>query len=103
MKTEDFNILVNRRVAKTKKVLVVKGAEYTTSDDERFQAFIDGAEVNRCTPAMYAFALVTKHFLSLRDFVIFREGDITPKIIDDKLGDIIVYMHLLEGILSEKL
>lgn len=101
MTHEEFNTLVNKRFNKCKKTLLAKANDYAT-DEERLQNFKDGAVFTCSTPAWYALALVTKHLMALRDLIILRQDDITQEIIDEKLGDIVNYMLLLEAILTEK-
>jgi uridine kinase len=102
MTHDEFNQLVNKRVNKCKKVLLSKADEYAT-DDERLQNFKDGAIFNYTTPECYALSLITKHLMSLRDYIVLREDHITQEFIDEKIGDIHNYMYLLEAILTEKL
>jgi hypothetical protein len=97
----EFNDIVNKRFSKAKKVLLLKAEDYAT-DADRLRNFKDGAFINQISEEEYALALVTKHFIALRDFIT-GEKDITVKFIDEKIGDIINYMLLIEAILTEKL
>ena len=97
----EFNEIVNKRFVKAKKVLLVKAEDYAT-DADRLRNFKDGAFINQISEEEYALALVTKHIVALRDFIT-GDKDITAKFIDEKIGDIINYMLLIEAILTEKL
>jgi hypothetical protein len=100
MTHEEFNILLSKRIAKSRKVLLSKANEYAT-DDERLQNFKDGASLLNTTPEFYALSLTTKHIIALKDFIS-TQRSIDQRFIDEKIGDIINYMILLEAILTEK-
>jgi len=56
------------------------------------------------TPAKVAWEFCVKHLQSLKDLLNDNEEgvDINPEVIDEKIGDIIVYMTLIRGMLREK-
>ena len=99
---KDFDILTRKRFDKCRKTLLIKANEYA-GEEERLQNFKDGAVFTHTTPAQYTLALVTKHFMSLRDYIVLHDDDITQYIVDEKIGDIINYMLLLEAVLTEEL
>jgi hypothetical protein len=85
------------------KVLTIKNLEYAPGDD-RLQNFKDGALFLGISPVMYAFVLMTKHLVALKDHVV--KGDtntITQTYVDEKIGDIINYLILIEALLTEEI
>lgn len=101
MRVEDFTVLLNKRIAKTKKTLLLKAEEYAPGID-RLENFKTGANLLGTSAETYALSLVTKHIVALKD-VVTREELLTKEFMDEKIGDIIVYMILLEAIATERL
>lgn len=95
---EEFNQILENRIAKMREVLASKGKEYATED--RLYNFKRGAEINHTTPQDYLWQLATKHLVSIIDMV---EGrlELTPYLISEKLGDSINYHVLLESLFLE--
>jgi hypothetical protein len=91
-----FEAIVRDRFERCVKVLSHKAAEYA-SDVDRLQNFKDGAKFLNVTPSQYALALVTKHIVALKDHIM-SGNPLSTEFIDEKIGDIINYMVLIEGI-----
>jgi hypothetical protein len=102
MNTETFTALLNKRIAKTKKTLLVKAEEYAPNGLNRLSNFDDAANLLAVAPEQYALSLVTKHYVALKDMVM-SGTPLTQEFIDEKIGDIVVYMILLEAIATERL
>jgi len=96
----DFEQLLNRRIEKLKSTLLTKRAEYAQGRDDVLHNLKQGAAFLRCTPQECLLAYVTKHLVSIADLV--QSGQPVPEAVaDEKLGDAIVYMVLLEAIWNE--
>ena len=100
MNTQDFNKIVDSRIDKIRAVLASKGKEYAKED--RFYNIKRAAEASHCTVTEAWRGMWMKHLVSVMDLV---EGtlDATEYMIDEKIGDCINYLILLEGILRERL
>lgn len=95
----EFESLVNTRTDAIKKTLGKKAVEYAFGD--RLYNFKRAAEIARTTPAQALFGMFSKHLVSVIDMV---EGTrpATDAVIDEKIGDAINYLILLEAVLKEK-
>lgn len=98
MDSKKFEELLNARMEFTRQVLSNKAKEYAIGD--RLYNFKRAAEILRTTPAKALAGMFTKHLVSVLDLV---EGSIAPteSIVDEKIGDAINYLILLEAILKE--
>lgn len=102
MKPQDFDKIVNERCNKIKSVLASKAKEYARGD--RLHNFKRASSFMNKTPATVCWGFAMKHFTSVADIVDDVEsGKIpTPELINEKIGDSINYLILLEAILSER-
>ena len=100
MKAEEFNKILEQRTESIKSVLAQKGGEYATGD--RLYNFKRAAEIGRATPAKALWGMFAKHLVSVVDMV---EGTrpFDEDMINEKIGDSVNYLILLEGILKESL
>ncbi len=98
MTTEEFEDILEERLFQIRRTLSAKAAEYAT--DDRLHNFKVAARVNNTTPARALWGMFTKHLVSVIDMV---EGRIEPtdKLVDEKVGDMINYLILLEAVLKE--
>lgn len=101
MKSNDFNDMYELRIDKSRKVLVVKGKEYSGKDD-RLHNFKRVAEFARVTPEQACLVLMGKHLIGIVDAVV-DEAEITQEWIDEKVGDSFNYHPLLEGLFTERM
>jgi hypothetical protein len=105
MLTERFNEVVEARVEKIKKVLQKKAGEYASTTD-RLHNFKAAAAADDTNAVKALWGMYLKHFVSVRDIVHkFQQGSPSSypsvELMDEKLGDSINYMILLEGLLTE--
>ncbi len=100
MNNQEFQKLLDHRLNRTKDTLGVKGSEYCKEDD-RLKNFKDAALLNDVTPEQALWGFVTKHIVALKDFIKFPDK-VTRTQWEEKIGDIICYMILLEAILSKR-
>jgi len=103
METKDFNKIVNDRKIRISKILQAKATEYAKGGD-RLSNFKEAALFMQCTPEKALLGFVTKHMIALRDFTNDLENGHcqSEEMWDEKLGDIINYMILLEALLAER-
>jgi hypothetical protein len=105
MNIEDFNKVVNERVQKMRKVLSIKAGEYSTATD-RMHNFKVAAQLAKTpiTPEQALWGMLRKHLVSVIDIIEDTANGIFPseEKRDEKIGDTINYMVLLEGILIER-
>lgn len=101
MSNDTFKGLVDRRFEKCRETLIKKASEYSPDDDDRLHNFNLGAAYLGCAAEWYALNLLTKHLVSIRDMV--ASGYWDEETIDEKIGDAINYLLLLEAIMKEDL
>lgn len=101
MKTPQFNAIVEKRVRLIRDVLAKKGAEYARGD--RLSNFKRAAGFLERTPPRVCLDFMMKHWVSVVDLVEdFEKGEMpTPERINEKIGDSINYLILLEAIFAE--
>lgn len=99
MNTEQFEEILESRLIEIKNVLGDKAKEYAIGD--RLYNFKRAAEISRTTPQKALFGMFSKHLVSVIDLV---EGNLanTRSMINEKIGDAINYLILLEAILKER-
>lgn len=103
MKAHDFQQILRERIQQIRKVLSAKQEEYATDHDvlHNFKeaARIDGTR----TPAQVCWGFMLKHLTSINDIVneMSRNDNRHKHLLDEKIGDAINYLILLEAILKE--
>ncbi|MRS02022.1 hypothetical protein EG832_02135 [bacterium] len=100
MNFEDFGKLLQARLQRTEKVLSGKAKEYSMNGD-RLHNFKVAARITGETPEKALFGMFLKHLVSIMD-IIDKPGSATPEQTDEKIGDAINYLILLEAMLSER-
>jgi len=105
MNSQDLMKIVKERNDSVITTLDSKQAEYASNGD-RFHNFRRGAEILGGTPEQALGGFMSKHIVSVLDLIKWTETEpdrITEELINEKIGDNIVYLHLLEGLLRERL
>ena len=107
MNRTDFNQVVNNRLNLIEKVLANKGKEYAGDENvfHNFESAI-GISFAECREKV-AWEFMTKHLQSIKDLI---EGACSNgptqypavPIIEEKIGDAINYLILIEGMLKER-
>lgn len=99
MNAEQFDKILNDRLDSIKAVLGSKAKEYAIGD--RLYNFKRAAEITRTTPRKALAGMFMKHLVSVLDLV---EGSLEPTdyMVNEKIGDAINYLILLEALLKEK-
>lgn len=80
------------------KIRATKGREYAT-DEDTLADFKEVARNAGITPLQCWLTYVEKHQRAIATFV--REGDVKSEAIEDRVLDVIVYHHLLLGLITE--
>lgn len=105
MNNDDFNKLVEVRIAKTREVLFQKNKEYS-SDTDRLHNFKVAARIGSKeeSPERALLGMWRKHLVSVFDLIDAADrGEITYEgVRDEKIGDAINYLILLEALLYER-
>ena len=100
MTNAEFNKLLNARIDKIKAVLEKKAGEYAQEED-RLYNFKVAADMSNVTPEISCWHFLTKHLVCVRDLA-YGLLPAKPEIIDEKIGDAINYLILLEALLRER-
>lgn len=100
MNLETLKAIKQSRDEYTNKSLITKNEEYADIEDV-LRNFNDGAIFTELPEARYLWALVSKHILCVRDWIVASYLP-TKAEIDEKLSDIHNYLYLLEAIWSNK-
>ena len=101
MTPERFDRIVNDRLAKIKTVLTSKSKEYA-SDSDRLYNFKAGARIDGETSEECLWGYFKKHLVSVMDLVDGKR-ELTDSAIDEKIGDCINYLILLEAVFLERI
>ena len=101
MTSQEFNDLMETRFEKTRAVLAKKAAEYARGD--RLSNFKRASVAMGCTPKQALSGMWMKHVVSIIDLVNDEEESryASLETWDEKLGDAINYLILLEGLVKE--
>ncbi len=100
----EFAVVLENRLKKTKEILMKKEKEYAKGGD-RYHNFRRAAMKDGITPEKALQNFMRKHEVSVDDLVDACETDpskITRELIDEKIGDNINYLILLEGLLINR-
>lgn len=98
MNSDQFEKVLEDRITAIKEVLANKAKEYSRED--RLYNFKRAAEISQTTPQKALAGMLMKHFVSVMDLI---EGSLptTEYLVNEKIGDLINYLILLEAILKE--
>jgi uridine kinase len=106
MNTAEFNKVIEKRIDLIKLIMLSKGKEYST-DSDKFHNFKQSVGISFHTcPEKIAWEFATKHFQSIKDTLDSVDNgavNFTDKYIEEKIGDAINYLILIEGMLKERL
>lgn len=102
MTDKEFLLLLERRLTLTSNVLGKKAGEYARGDD-RLHNFKRVSEIKRITPAAACIDGFCKHLVSILDMVddLDRGKRWTRDMWEEKVGDAINYLILLEALVKE--
>lgn len=98
-----FNDVLTRRLALITQVLGKKGLEYSTAGD-RFSNFREAATIEEVSTEKALLGMMVKHEVSVRDIVKDLDAKLpSAEMIEEKIGDWINYLILLEGLIKERI
>lgn len=102
MRPETFHELLKRRLSQIEAVLGKKAREYASAAD-RLHNFKRSAAITGESPAQVCIGFFVKHLTSILDMVEANAENVVhlPEVIDEKIGDAVNYLILLEAILKE--
>lgn len=115
MNQKEFKKLLDRRIELTKNVLDAKNKEYA-SDNDKLHNFKRAADMLQCSPEKALVGMWTKHIISILDIIDNLDykcktekqcfpafnTDAFMEMIDEKFGDAINYLILLEALVRER-
>ena len=103
MRAAQFDLIVARRLKLIQEILLKKRAEYASGGKDRLHNFARAAEMLRCTKEKAIIGMWTKHVVSILDIVDDLDKAVPSEtMIDEKIGDAISYLILLEAALKER-
>jgi hypothetical protein len=105
MNPKAFEKLFKDIVKRNNKTALAKNKEYA-SDSDKMHNFKRAAAMLQETPEKALIGMWVKHIISLLDMVDKIESgnyeSITKKLLEEKIGDAMIYLALLEGIIKER-
>lgn len=103
MITQDFDRVIAHRIETIRRVLAAKAEEYARGD--RLSNFKRAASMQNTTPEKALVGMKAKHDVALQDFINdLDDGKIqTYDRWDEKIGDIMNYLILLDGLVQERI
>lgn len=104
MNSKDFNEIVLRRLDLVEDTLTKKAAEYAVNDD-RLHNFNKAAAFTGKSREECLWGMALKHLVSVTDIIDkISVGQLPSKhLLDEKIGDLINYLCLLEVSITEKI
>ena len=107
--------MLEERIKKTRAVLDSKNKEYA-SDIDKLHNFRRASGMLQCSPEYALVGMWTKHIISLLDIVdkinkadiemgnnfVCKPDDVTIPLVEEKIGDAINYLILLEALIKER-
>lgn len=104
MKNDEFNSIIKGIQDRLYNTLVVKGAEYSRNED-RLHNFNVGSTITSQTRERVLDGFMTKHYISYRDMLNDLEQGKLPTVeyLEEKVGDLMVYLMLFEASVKEKI
>lgn len=105
MTASTFDDILQKRLNSIASVLGAKAKEYA-SDYDRLHNFKRTAKILDCSPERALIGFFVKHLVSLLDIVDAidpPEEPLKPEVVNEKIGDAVNYLILLEGLLIERI
>lgn len=102
MVSNEFVKIVEERLEQIRAKLASKGQEYVRGDNV-FHNFVQAGIIDGVEPLRALHGMFLKHYVSFRDIITDVEAgkSISKFQVDEKLGDMINYLILAEGLLIE--
>lgn len=99
-----FEKILNSRLEKIRSTLAKKAKEYA-SDSDCFHNFTIAGRIAGTTPEKALYGMMLKHEVSVIDLIELagsKPEKLNKELIDEKIGDNINYLILLEGLLRQR-
>ena len=100
MNSEQFEKILYARMQKMEMMLATKAREYAKEGD-RLHNFNQAAKFQNITPDQAAWNFLVKHLVSLQDMIM-GGGAYSQAQWDEKIGDSMNYLVLIEAIVSQR-
>ena len=101
MNIKTFQQVLNNRLKETKTTLEIKRGDYARSGD-RLHNFKVAARYDDEDPERALWGMLKKHLVSVQ-YLISDPSSATDHLINDKIGDSINYLILLEALFRERM
>jgi len=103
MNRQEFNKELEKLFDSIRQKFLIKGDEYAT-EESVFANFEKGSKLLGFPPELVLDGYLTKHYVSYRDMLdIIKDGGYpSQELIDEKLGDIILYFILQKIMMESK-
>lgn len=102
MNTKEFDIVVEKRLESIKNTLLIKAKEYAKGDEDRLHNFNVGARITGESREKVLQGFMLKHLVSVFD-MIEDPSKATEYMIEEKIGDCVNYLVLLEASFKDRL
>ena len=99
MELTEFEELLKNRINKINETLAVKGSEYSSKID-RLHNFKSAGRMKGETPQEALWGMLMKHLVSVEDLIKDRLENNRHNV-DEKIGDVINYLILLEALFED--
>jgi len=106
MNQEKFDEILERRIELIRSVLSRKRAEYAPGGGDRLHNFKRAANMLSCSPERALVGMLSKHLVSILDMVdaIDQRGEFPLwELVEEKIGDSINYLILIEAMIKERI
>lgn len=101
MQTEEFNQIIENKIADIQKVLVKKAGEYAQGGD-RLHNFKQAAHLQEVSLREALGGMMVKHTVSVYDMINSPETDYPQELWEEKIGDHLNYLLLLLAVVWEE-
>jgi|TARA_R100001530_G_scaffold134756_1_gene110282 hypothetical protein len=101
MKVDDFKKWAESVQKEENRIMLVKGKEYTVSDEDKFKNFKSIAERLGLTSELICLVYLLKHMDSIRNYVL-TGTEVSEEPIVTRIQDARNYLLLLGGIIEER-
>jgi hypothetical protein len=106
MNTAQFDKVVEHRLSESKRVLIEKAKEYAKDEDDKLHNFNRAAQITGECREKALFGFFLKHLVSVMDIVDEMNAKSTyipnKALVEEKIGDSINYLLLLEASIEDK-
>ena len=102
MTTKELEAVFEEQVQRCRKVLLIKGKEYTPDEADRFSSFKTAAGLQHTTQIQALLGMLAKHIVSLYDMSYVGTEKYDMAVWNEKITDAMNYLFILTAILKEE-